>query len=1422
MLFGEAHVTIRCALRFPRAACALTVILSVCLASLDNARGADDHPVRRVKVLFLGDEGHHVPRERARQLLPVAAQAGIDITYTEDIGNLNPATLNQYDDLLIYANITVISQDHEKALLDYVEGGHGLVVLHCGSYCFLNSPKYIALVGAQFLKHQTGVFRTKIVDPDHPIMKGFTGFESWDETYVHTKHNTENRTVLEMRDTEPYTWVRTQGKGRVFYTAWGHDERTWGNPGFQDLVERGIRWAAGDWAMGPQPQLPAFDFVQKKQPRYLQGAKWGVNHSSLLPMQLPVSPDESMQHMVVPQGFAVHLFASDPAIHKPICMAWDERGRLWVSETVDYPNQMQEAGQGHDQIVIVESPTGNPADVKTTVFADHLSIPTSICFANGGAIVAQAPDILFFKRNANDDTAGEKQVLIHGFGTRDTHAECSNLRFGFDGWIYGTVGYSGFEGTVGGKSLRFGEGFFRFKPDGSALEFLGSTNNNTWGLGISEDNHVFASTANGDPSFELAIPNRYYERVEQLNAHGTKPIGDTPDFYPITDKVRQVDHFGAYTAGAGSDLYTARSFPQQYWNRMQFVAEPTGHLLGKFILKRDGSGFDAINDFNLFASDDEWTSPIAGEVGPDGAVWMIDWYNYTIQHNPIPSGFVGGKGGAYETELRDKTHGRVYRITWDGAPEYKPMDLHEASPAELVATLKNDNMFWRMTALRMLIDKGDKSIVPDLIKLIQDQNVDAIGLNSPAIAALWALADVGALDGTNADATAAAVAALKHPSAAVRANAAMVLPVTSASADAILDAKLLSDDDAMVRKTALLALSERPASDNAGSALVEMLSNKQNGDDRWIPDAAIMAACQNDESFQKALFATFQVPTTGPAAAAPKENLIPNGSFEETEGDLPMDWKVRDYQGAPAKHDVVGDAHDGHHALRIESDGGSDASCYVDVPVKPVTDYTLSAWIKAEGVIKGSSDGALLNVHGTPFKTNAVDGTTDWTKVSVKFNSGNLRKVSINCLLGGWGLSKGTALYDDVELVESADAVIPGLVGKVASVVIDHYAHRAPVDSVVATLGSARKADPQLAALVIGSLAEGWPPGVAPQLGDEDVASLQALMKALPQGTRDRLLALADRWGRRDIFSADIAQVLENLRKNIADESLASSDRIDSATKLVSLDDSDAAPALVLKQISAQTPPDLQEGFVTSVGDSTNPAVGALLTKNWTHFSTMAQRLAVGLLLRKPQWTPALLDALESRKIQFGDLNPQDIQLLTQNPDATLAARAQQVEKDAGLASNADRQKVIDQFSAATEKTGDIAAGKAIFEKNCMVCHTFEGRGAQVGPELTGIGTRPKSELIIKILDPNRSVEGTYKAWTAETKSGDTFVGRLASESQTSVELVDTQGHHVLQRSDLKLLRSSNKTLMPEGFESLGLDGLANVMEFLQTSKVKR
>ena len=215
---------------------------------------------------------------------------------------------------------------------------------------------------------------------------------------------------------------------------------------------------------------------------------------------------------------------------------------------------------------------------KFTVFADHLSIPTSMCFANGGVIVQQAPDTLFLKDTTGTGHADVRKVLFTGWGTRDTHAGPSNLHYGFDNWIYGTVGYSGFHGEVGGQQFSFGQGGYRFKADGSKLEFLGSTTNNTWGLGLTEDNQVFGSTANNNPSWYLPIPNRYYEQVKGMSAGRLEMICDTPHFWPITEHVRQVDCFGAYTAGAGHEIYTARSFPQWYWNRIAFVTEPTGHL----------------------------------------------------------------------------------------------------------------------------------------------------------------------------------------------------------------------------------------------------------------------------------------------------------------------------------------------------------------------------------------------------------------------------------------------------------------------------------------------------------------------------------------------------------------------------------------------------------------------------------------------------------------------------------------------------------------------------------------------------------------------------------------------------------------------------------------------------------------------------
>ncbi len=841
------------------------------LAGQGPILAADPKPL---KILFLGDDGPHRPAERFRQLQVALASRGIQCTYADSPDVLRPQVLANYDGLIIYANIDEITPEQEKSLLDFVASGKGFIPIHCASYCFRNSPRYVELVGAQFLRHGTGTFRTTIVAADHPIMRGFSGFESWDETYVHTKHHEKDRVVLETRDGEPWTWVRTHGKGRVFYTAWGHDQRTFGHPGFHNLIERGIRWACGDdstrspvyrdkIALKPLPaDSSPFQYVPANVPFYPKSDRWGLTGEPIKQMQKPLSPHDSMKRITTPPEFDLKLFVDESQLGggKPIALTWDEQGRLWLALTYDYPNDLQPEGRGRDRIVICHDADGDGVCEKVTVFAEHLSIPTSLLRYGEGVIVAQAPHLLYLRDTDGDDICDQRTVLFTGWGTQDTHAGPSNLRYGLDNWIYGMVGYAGFRGTVGGETHRFSQGFFRFKvepdPKGSPgtivvtkLEFLRSTNNNSWGVGFGEEGHLFGSTANGCPSVYMPLPNRYYEAVKGWSSSVLQNIAPDNHFEPITDKVRQVDWHGGFTAAAGSAIYTARQYPPDYWNRVQFVCEPTGHLVAMFQLTPDGAGFRARYWGNLLASDDEWCAPIMAEVGPDGNVWVLDWYNFIVQHNPTPPGFRTGRGNAYETDLRDKKHGRVYRVVvrsphTPAMPRWNPTD-----PADVLRALASDNQGHRLHAQRLIVEGRtgvDKNSLMDLVRAgIDGDERFALG----AVHALWALRGRNWFGDDLAAVRALQVSALMSRNALLRRHAALGLPRDSESVSVLVEKGLLNDADPHVRMAALQCLAESPPVDAAAVALARLLTDPAVTSDRWLRDGLVAAAARQETTF---------------------------------------------------------------------------------------------------------------------------------------------------------------------------------------------------------------------------------------------------------------------------------------------------------------------------------------------------------------------------------------------------------------------------------------------------------------------------------------------------------------------------------------------------------------------------------------------
>ena len=827
-------------------------------ASLTAGSAKDTKKGRRLEILFMGDKvGHHKPAERLPQLMAALGPKGFNFTYTDDLDDLNPETLGKYDALMLFANWDSIAPKQAQSLLDFVASGKGFIPVHCASYCFRNNPEIVKLMGGQFWRHTFDTIQPVWTKPDHPAIAGVESFKTVDETYLHKLLQPDNVILTERlvqadqekdkpgRANEPYTWVRTHGKGRVFYTAYGHDERTWANRGFQDLIEKGIRWAVNDdardalAALAPKP----FEYRAAVLPNYEQRPGQQMQ-------QLPLSPEESVKHIQIPVDFTLDVFAHEPDVMHPIAMTWDERGRLFVLITKDYPNERKDTG-GSDYILICEDTNGDGKADKFTKFSDDLSVPTGMVFANGGLIVSQAPHMLFLQDTDGDDKADVKKILFSGFGTFDTHAGPSNLHYGFDNWVYGSVGYSGFKGKLAkGDSLDFGQALFRFKPDGTEMELVAKTSNNTWGLGFNEAGDLFGSTANNSHGWYSAIPNRYFGKSRVDN--GSRSTDTHKDMQPITEKVRQVDVFGGFTAAAGHNFYTARAYPKKYWNKVAFVSEPTGHILHQNIMEKKGTDFEDKLGFNLLAGADEWIAPVFAEVGPDGAVWIADWYSYIIQHNPTPRGSENGKGNAYETPLRDFTHGRLYRVAYKHAPAYKPLSLSKNRPDELVATLKNSNMLWRRHAQRLLVERGNKDVVAKLVELVKDKSVDEVGLNTAAIHALWTLHGLNA--NNDASVLAAITEALKHPSSDVRKTAVQVLPRTAASAQALLSIDALHDKEPLVVLNTLLAFSEIPYSPEVENAILGLLDTYAQADDRWMPDAfAAVLNAQDAKLYKKYL-----------------------------------------------------------------------------------------------------------------------------------------------------------------------------------------------------------------------------------------------------------------------------------------------------------------------------------------------------------------------------------------------------------------------------------------------------------------------------------------------------------------------------------------------------------------------------------------
>ncbi|GHC66780.1 PVC-type heme-binding CxxCH protein [Roseibacillus persicicus] len=987
----------------------LLFTLALVALALGQALVIPKEDARRLNVLFFGaptgNGPGHDPVTRYRAIKKHLGADGIDFTYAENPAVVfNPEVLEQYDAVLMYGNWEqngTMPPKQEEALISYVENGGAFLPIHCASACYGQSQKFVELVGAKFRSHRDAVFSPKNVNRTHPITKDLEPVNAWDETYVHSDHN-DDRVILQKRDDEPWTWVREVGQGRVFYTASGHDHRVWDTPEFHELIKRAVYWSVGSdrYRLLKGFAIPTLEQEEVSLPGYRE-------RKEITMAQKPLSPVESMKLAQVPVGFELSLFASEPDIVNPIYVNWDHRGRAFVIETIDYPNNLQRGNLGHDRITICEDTNNDGRADKFTRFAEKLSIPTSLVFANGGVICTNGSELLFLKDTNGDDKADVREVLIDGFNMGDTHAGPSNLKWGPDGWIYATIGYSGFNGKVGDENHRFAQGLFRFLPDGSQMEWLQPTTNNTWGLGFTAEFDILGSTANGNPSFYMTFPRKTYDSVS-LDQGRTPRADDNPLLNPSSADIRQVDQFDRYTAAAGHAIYTANRFPSSYHNQVAFICGPTAKLVGHFDLERQGAGWKATQSpNNTYNSADAWSAPVCAEVGPDGALWICDWYNIIIQHNPTPSrnsagiNAQTGKGNAYETPHRDKEHGRIYRLYPTGSKDDANPGLDPSRPASLLKGLQHPNLFWRLTAQRLLEEQGDVTLAKELISLAKT-NAEA------GSHALYALDSLGQLTPSlltdfltqGQPAARRAAIALANPDQLKRAflSDGTIKAEGRELADILVGLSLAGSDPAI------------------GEALHNLAANQPGVifEDSTLRDAWNIAARRH---------ATTVLAAAGDRTTEEKsepENLLPNGDFEEADNGQPSNWNdLRVYAGAGADQITVSTSPDGRsgNCLKITAKDYSDCGVAISVPVKRGVRYRLSGWLKTENLeTRNNAPGALINLHGGQ-RTRSLKGTNEWTQVSVEFEAGSDRDALIHCLLSGYGVGRGTVYFDDLSLI---------------------------------------------------------------------------------------------------------------------------------------------------------------------------------------------------------------------------------------------------------------------------------------------------------------------------------------------------------------------------------------------------------------------
>jgi len=550
----------------------------------------------------------------------------------------------------------------------------------------------------------------------------------------------------------------------------------------------------------------------------------------------PYSVDDALKTFKIEPGFHVEKFVSEPDVQSPVAMDVDENGRIYVVEDRGYPLSTDNP---LGRIKLLEDTNGDGIPDRVTIFADKLVMPTGVMRWKKGILVTDVPNVWYFEDTKGNGIADVRKLVLTGFAVTNPQHTVNNPIYGLDNWIY--LAHEGpataiiYKKQFGdrGSDIRFPDRpdvpalkehnrNVRFRPDTYQLEALSGSSQ--YGHTFDDWGHHF-TTNNSDHAREEVIAARYLERnpdlpvssaMQQIPDHGA-----AAKVYPITlhPRFELLTEVGQFTSACGITCYQGSLF----------VAEPVHALVHQDLISESGATFIARRahpDVEFLASTDAWFRPVNFYVGPDGALYVMDFYRLVIEHPE----WMSTEAQKSPDLTKGIDRGRIYRIVPDGSPAPKPVKLGAASNSELVRELANPVVWWRRTAQRLLVDRKAVDVAPELVRMVHE-SPSGVG----RLHALWTLDGLGKLEAPEIE------TALGDPEAGVRENA-IVLAEPRLAAVPAFTKKLLGmvkDPDSRVRFQLLCTLGslDSPAGRIARD---ELLSH--DVEDRWFQIAALSAS----------------------------------------------------------------------------------------------------------------------------------------------------------------------------------------------------------------------------------------------------------------------------------------------------------------------------------------------------------------------------------------------------------------------------------------------------------------------------------------------------------------------------------------------------------------------------------------------------